>query len=195
MKRREARGLVLIVLAAALAWWGNEVWGPSGSGAAGRRLVFYFHGITEDSVTGWAVMISIITGVTGVLMLIPSLIRRIHRRWLRISIMCLSTAAALPAAAYLALAFVFSLLLVDTSHYTRLEASDGRSVLLAVSPFDPNDGTSVYTGYDAFHYALHEGGAVFSGLPLIRDRHCRLDAAEEVLLLTCGPDAVTIIPR
>ncbi len=193
MKRREIWGTALIVVAAVIYWWGTEVWEQPGSDAAGRRLVFHFHGITESSVTGWAVVLSVITGVIGAFLLVPSLIGRIRRGWLRISVICLSAAVALPAAAYLALLFIFAFVLTDNSHHTRFEAADGRSVLLVESTFDA-DSVSIYTRYDDFQYAYNQAGADLTGFPRVRDRNCHLEAKEELLLLTCGLDTVTIAP-
>lgn len=194
MKRREIWGAALTIVAAVLYWWGTEVWEQPGSDAAGRRLVFYFQGITESSVIGWAVVLSIVAGVIGAFLLVASLIGRIRRRWLRISATCLSVAAALPAAAYLALLFVFGFMLTYTGNYTRFEAADGRSVLLVESPVDADDAVDVYTGHDEFRYVYHQEAEGVTGFPRVRDRNCHLEAKEELLLLTCGPDTVMISP-
>lgn len=194
MKKRESWGTVLIIIATLVFWWGSEVWEPSGSDADGRRLVFYFHGVTGISITGWTEMISIIAGVIGALMLVPSLIQRIHLEWLRVSVICLAIAAALPATAFLAVMFLLGFMLTGDNHHTRFEAADGRSVLVVQGWFDA-DGVDIYTKHDDTHYVYNRDAHILSGFPRVEDRNCRLDAAEEMLLLACGPDIVAISPR
>lgn len=137
---------------------------------------------------------SLLSGATGLLMLVPALVRRISRRWLRKTagwIACAGAALALPC---LALLILFALLgALGFRDYVEFQAADGQSVLVTQDGFD-GDIVLIYTEYDDFHYVQNRQSAELSGLPRVRNRDCQLAAVETRLVLTCGTETVSIDP-
>lgn len=194
MRRREGWGIFLTAMAALAFWWGTVVWAAPAVDAAGRRLLFFFLGVPEESITGWIQVISVIGGAIGLLLLVPALIRRIRQRWLRRTFGWVAGAGATLAVPYLALVFVFALLsAIGISDYVRFEAADGRSVLVSQDGFD-GDVVEIYTEYDDFHYLENRRANEISGFPRVKNRDCQLAAKEARLLLTCDADTVAIDP-
>jgi hypothetical protein len=195
MKRRELWGIALITLAALASWWEIAVWAVPKVDGAGQPVLFYFLGLSKDSVTGWIQVTSLIGGAIGLLLLVPPLIRRIRRRWLRRTtgwiVGILGAALGLP---YLALVFLFaSLGAIGFNDYVKFQADDGRSVLVTQDGFD-GDLVSIYSEYDDFHYVLNQSADELSGFPRVKNRDCHLAAAEARLVLTCGTETVTVEP-
>jgi uncharacterized membrane protein YhaH (DUF805 family) len=194
MKRREVWGTALTSSAALAFWWATVVWAAPSADVAGRPILFFFLGVSKDSVTGSVQIMSLIGGAVGLLLLIPALIRRIRRRWLRQTsgwIACAGAALALPC-----LALVFLLALLSTigfGEYVEFHAADGQSVLVTQDGFD-GDIVWIYTEYDDFHYVQNRQATELSGLPRVKNRDCQLAAVEPRLVLSCGTETATIDP-
>lgn len=194
MKRREVWGTALTSSAALAFWWATVVWAAPSADVAGRPILFFFLGVSKDSVTGSVQIMSLIGGAVGLLLLVPALIRRIRRRWLRQTsgwIACAGAALALPC-----LALVFLLALLSTigfGDYVEFHAADGQSVLVTQDGFD-GDIVWIYTEYDDFQYVQNRQATELSGLPRVKNRDCQLAAVEPRLVLSCGTETATIDP-
>lgn len=194
VRRREVWGTALITSAALAFWWATVVWAAPSADDAGRPILFFFLGVSKDLVTGSIQVMSLLSGATGLLLLVPALVRRISPRWLRKTagwIACVGAALALPC---LALLILFALLgALGFRDYVEFQAADGRSVLVTQDGFD-GDIVLIYTEYDDFHYVQNRQATELSGLPRVKNRDCQLAAVETRLVLTCGTETVTVEP-
>jgi uncharacterized membrane protein YhaH (DUF805 family) len=194
VRRREVWGTALTSSAALAFWWATVVWAAPTTDDAGRPVLFFFLGVSKDLVTGSIQIMSLIGGAIGLLLLVPALIRRIRRGWLRQTsglIACAGAALALPC---LALVFLFALLgALGFRDYVEFQAADGRSVLVTQDGFD-GDIVLIYTKYDDFHYVQNRQATELSAFPRVKNRDCQLAAVDTQLVLTCGTETVSVDP-
>ncbi|WP_133831645.1 hypothetical protein [Arthrobacter sp. AG258] len=131
-------------------------------------------------------------GAAGLLLLLPVLIGRIRRRAVRRLAGWTIVGGAAAAATCFGVVAVFALLeATGIGDTVRLEAVDGRSVLVTQDGFD-GDVVDIYTENGSFYYKWARSAPELSGWPRVKDRECRLDAGEAVLLLVCGEKTVEI---
>ncbi|WP_155845124.1 hypothetical protein [Arthrobacter sp. 135MFCol5.1] len=131
-------------------------------------------------------------GAAGLLLLLPVLIGRIRRRAVRRLAGWATVGGAAAAATCFGVVAAFALLeATGIGDTVRLEAADGRSVLVTQDGFD-GDVVDIYTENGSFRYKWARSAPELSGWPRVRDRECRLDAGEAVLRLVCGEKTVEI---
>jgi hypothetical protein len=191
MRRREIWGAALLVVAAALYGWVTFFFEAHPLAPDGQRLIFFW-GIEGVAVVGLAYVVSGLVGCAGLLFLLPSLIRRLHPRWLRVTTGWAAYAAAVAA---VPLVGIFLLVGVVLSFGTSVRevAPDGRSVIVSQDQFD-GDVVHIYTEFDAFHYRWYWEAPELSGPGTITSENCHLDSSGEALVLSCGAGTVTIHP-
>jgi hypothetical protein len=191
MRNREIWGLVLLIFAAALYGWVTFFFSAHPLAADGQRLIFFW-GIDGDAVVGLTDVVGGLVGCAGLLLPLPSLIRRVHPRWLRVT-----TGWAAAVAAVAAVPFVGMFLLVGVilsfGTSVREVAPDGRSIVVSQDQFD-GDVVHIYTEFDAFHYRWYREAPELSGPRTITSESCRLESSGEAIVLSCGAGAVTIHP-
>lgn len=134
-------------------------------------------------------------GAAGTLLLAPSLISRIPRKWLRRTVGWTLALAAAAAAPFLGLTFFFAVLLAAGSgDYVKVVAPDGQSVLVTQDDFD-GDVVHIYTHHDDFIYKFDRPAPELSGWPRVEDHGCRLDTVGEELQLICGAHVLSVNPE
>lgn len=135
-------------------------------------------------------LISGATAVTALALLIPPLIRRISRTWLRrltaVLVGLMAAAATLPWLMY----FVGIGINAATS-YTMVTAENGEKVLVQGPGFDPADFT-VYRQESFFVYQRSAAGTSVSDI--FESDECTLTVCSAELLLTCGADSIPLPP-
>ena len=130
----------------------------------------------------------------GLAQLAYGLIGRIRKSWIRNTAGWTTFAAAVAASPFVLLtALVVFLLAAGIGDQTRFEAPGGQSVVVTQDGFD-GDSVSIYTEHGRFHYVWNRQADELGGFPRVKDRSCELEAAEEILLLTCGTETVTVVP-
>jgi hypothetical protein len=78
MKHSEAWGTALILLAAPCAWAYQAINEAYWAGA--REGMLLYIGIPADSIANWFLIAALLSGAVGLLLLVPALIGRIHRK-------------------------------------------------------------------------------------------------------------------
>jgi hypothetical protein len=191
MRRREIWGSALLVVAAALYGWVTFFFSAHPLAPDGQRLIFFW-GIEGDAVVGLTFLVVGLVGCAGLLLLLPSLIRRVHRRWLRVTTGWAAAAAVVAAAPFLGM-FLLVGVILSFGTGIREVAPDGRSVIVSQDQFD-GDVVRIYTEFDAFHYRWYREAPELSGPRTITSENCRLESSGEALVLSCGAGEVTIHP-
>lgn len=193
MRRREIWGAALIAVAA-LAGFGSHAANEVVREAVGRHLVIYI-GVPGSSIVYSLLVLVFLAGAAGTLLLVPSLISRIPRKWLRRTVGWTLALAAAAAAPFLGLTFFFAVLLATGSgDYVKVVAPDGQSVLVTQDDFD-GDVVHVYTHHDDFTYKFDRPAPELSGWPRVEDQGCRLDTVGEELQLICGAHVLSLNPE
>lgn len=153
------------------------------------RLVFFV--LPEWWLILGGHFISGIAAVAGLAFLVPPLIKRISRTWLRrltsVFVALAAGAGAWPWFLY----FVGIGLNAISASYTTVTAETGESVIVQHSGFDPAD-YAVYGQRSPFLYERSAQGKSVSDFFQTDD--CTLAVRESDLLLTCGSDIVPIPP-
>ena len=191
MRRREIWGSALLIFAAASYTWVTFYFSAHPLSPDGQRLIFFW-GIDGDAVAGLIYLVGGLVGCAGLLLLVPSLIRRVSLRWLRVTTGWAAAVAALDAAPFVGLFLLVSLILCFGAT-VREVAPDGRSVIVTQDQFD-GDVVHIYTEFDAFHYRWYREAPELSGPRTISSENCRLESSGETLVLQCGAGIVTIHP-
>ncbi len=83
MRRREIWGLALLIFTAAIYTWVTFYFSAHPLAPDGQRHIFFW-GIDGDAVVGLTYLVGGLVGCAGLLLLVPSLIRRVSLRWLRV---------------------------------------------------------------------------------------------------------------
>ncbi|MDP9982751.1 hypothetical protein J2W14_002143 [Pseudarthrobacter oxydans] len=157
----------------------------------GQRLIFFW-GIEGDAVVGLTFLVVGLVGCAGLLLLLPSLIRRVHPRWLRVTTGWAAAVAAVAAAPFAGM-FLLVGLLLSFGTSVREVAPDGRSIVVSQGQFD-GDVVHIYTEYDDFHYRWYREAPELSGPRIITSENCGLESSGEALVLSRGAGTVTIHP-
>jgi hypothetical protein len=189
MRRREIWGSALLIFAAAIYGWVTFYFSAYSLAPDGQRLIFFW-GIPGDSIVGLTYLVGGLGGFSGLLLLLPSLIRRVPLRWLRVTTGWASAVAAVAAAPFVGLLMLYSLMLCSGTTVHEV-APDGRSIIVTQDQFD-GDGVGIYTEFDAFHYRWYREAPELSGPRTISSEDCRLESSGEALVLRCGAGTVTI---
>jgi hypothetical protein len=193
MKRREIWGTALTVAAAPCVWAYQAIYGAYR--AAARENLLLYAGITGHSIASWFLVVAFLSGAAGLLLLLPALIGRIHRKVPRHIVGWTTGVAATAAVPYLGLMFLFATLgafgIGDT---VKVVAADGTSVLVTQDWFD-GDSVVIYTEHDELHYKRARDAPEISGGPRVKDQNCRLGSADGELRLTCGGKALIVVPE
>ncbi len=190
MRSRSSWGVILFI-GAALSVTGfcildDAYW------AARREHQLLFVGAPLNSLAAWLLVVAVPIGAAGLLLLLPVLIGRIRRRAVRRLAGWTTVGGAAAAATCFGVVAVFALLeATGIGDTVRLEAVDGRSVLVTQDGFD-GDVVDIYTENGSFYYKWARSAPELSGWPRVKDRECRLDAGEAVLRLVCGEKTVEI---
>lgn len=145
---------------------------------------------------GWAFilfahLLSGFAAVVALALLVPALVRRISRGWLRrlaaVLAVLASVAAALPWSLYSAgmgLAAV-------AATYTEVKASSGESVIVEQSGFDPQ----TYSIYSQKSWGLWQRSVPWlSATQFFDPKGCMLTGGSDNLVLQCGVDEI-VVPR
>lgn len=195
IKRAEAAGAALLAGSALAYWTGYTTLTGRNVDASGRHMIFHFFGLSREMISGGVVILSLAAGAVGLVLLARGLIGRIRTAWIRQAAGWTTAAAgllALPAPAMMAFIVLSSVGLAGDQ--VRVEADDGRSVVLTQDGFD-GDRVDVYTRQGPFTYVRTGPADGLSSFPRVKDRDCALDSADEgSLLLTCGTETVAISP-
>lgn len=193
MRGQEIWGAVLLCFGVPLWLW--AYYGPLNypQTPEGQELFFYRWGFTEYSLTGAIGLLGGLTGSTGVILLVTSLIGRNRAAWLRYSIGVLAVLAGLLPAAVMAVSMLVNLVMVaSTSETFREVAPDGQTVIVRGGGFDPH-ATGIYTEYDQYHYQRQQT-ARFEHPEHVNAQDCHLDTLGDRLILTCGRETISVDP-
>lgn len=160
--------------------------------AARREHQLLFVGTPLDSLAAGLLVVAVPVGTAGLLLLLPILIGRMRRRPVRRLAGWATAVGAAAAAPCLGVVFAFAVLgATGIGDTVRLEAADGRSVLVTQDGFD-GDVVDIYTEYGSFRYKWARSAPELSGWPRVTDQACRLDAGEPGLRLVCGDKTMGI---
>lgn len=134
-------------------------------------------------------LISGAAAVTGLALLLPPLLRRISRTWLRLTA-ALFSAAAVAAASVSWLVYAISFgLNAASSTYVQVTAEDGESVIVQHSGFDRRD----YSVLRQKSPLLWEKTSGWQSAPEVFDPDsCSLLVREAGHLLSCGTESVAL---
>jgi len=150
----------------------------------------FFRGIPGDSIVGLTYLVGGLVGCAGLLLLLPSLIRRVPLRRLRVATAWVASVAAVAAAPLVGL-FPLVSLIPCFGTAIREVAPDGRSVVVTQDQFD-GDVVRIYTEFDAFHYKWYRDAPELAGPRTVSSENCRLESSGDALVLRCGAGTVTI---
>jgi hypothetical protein len=190
MKHSEAWGTALILLAAPCAWAYQAINEADWAGA--REGMLLYIGIPADSIANWFLIAALLSGAVGLLLLVPALIGRIHRKVPRRIVGWTTGVAAVAAVPYFGLMFLFAALgAFGIGDAVKITAADGQSVLVTQDGFD-GDTVDIYTQHDELHYKRVRSAPEISGWPRVKDQNCRLDSAGDELRLICGEKRLVV---
>lgn len=150
-------------------------------------LVFFL--LPEWTLILGAHLLSGAVAVTGLCLLLPPLLRRISRTWLRRLVAVLSATATVAASLPWAIYFVGLGVNTLGGTYTKVTAEGGESVLVEHSGFDRR-AYRVFRQISPLLWGRSEGWQTAPGV--FDPSSCTLTVREADYLLTCGTDRVLV---
>lgn len=190
--RRCLVGAFILAVVAAGLWVAVRAAATLSVKAGPDRMVFF---ILPD----WQLMlvthvISGLAGITAVVMLIPLLVRKISRAWLRRLAAVAAALAAVAAAVPWLFYFAGIGLNAASATYTKVTADDGRSVIVGQSGFDRSDYV-VYRQESPLLWKRSAAGTSVSDIFNPDACSVTTDVSSTAdLQLTCGSDSILVPP-
>lgn len=184
--RRLTWGLVAALLSGLLgvAVYASTTW----VGHTGPELLVYF-AMPEWVLILCGHLLSGVTAVAGLVLLLPPLVRKISRNWLRRLAAVLAVLAAAAAALPWLLYFIGMALNAASATYTKVPAESGESVIVEQSGFD-RGAYAVYGQESSWLWQRRIGWE--AAKEVFDPKDCTLMAGKAALVLTCGADSIVV---